>query len=148
MIPINAKQAATPASYRSVVLSKERSLTVRVSLAPAAIEREVRDLQPARYRRRTDAGAARKAAAASSRETGGTALPAAGIAKDGTGRGRRRSGRRWRRKAGRTVAAAVMAAAAAAARDASTEPAAAKADAAAASPPLDDLLCEMRDLAL
>ena len=151
MIPINVKQSAAsatpaPASRRSV-LAQGRSLTIRVALTPAADVRQGREGPAASQRPRARRGK-RKAAVAAGHEVG--SAPA--IAKDGAARGRRQGGRRWKRKAGRVAAAVAVAAAAAAARDAAAGGRAQEApppcEGAACSPPLDDVLCELRGLCL
>ena len=148
MLPINVKQSAAsatpaPASRRSV-LAQGRSLTIRVALTPAADVRQGREGPAASQRPRARRGK-RKAAVAAGHELG--SAPA--IAKDGAARGRRR---RWKRKAGRVAAAVAVAAAAAAARDAAAGGRAQEApppcEGAACSPPLDDVLCELRGLCL
>ena len=158
MIPTNAKKAAStapaPANHRTVLLAHGRSLTIRVALTPAGDLREGRN-GPASRHPRPKAGT-RKAALTASHELGRMPPPMTGIAKDSAAQGRRRSGRRWKRKARQAAAAVAVAAATAAAQDVASRPPAAcagsasadSARAAAASPPLDDLLCELRDMCL
>ncbi len=152
MIPTNAKQSTSIAiSRRSVVLAKGCPLTIRVSFTPAADLRQGCD----RQRHPCSRTGKSKATATKSHDLGGTAPRAAGIAKDGASRGRRRNGRRLKRRAGRAAAAvAVVAATASAVQNSDDRPAAACAGeaclvgTAAASPPFDDVLCELRDLCL